>query len=364
MIFLEQYGIEMKDLFVFFGILVSSFLIGLAAKLILHKTSLRLKRLQREISSVLLESFSKSAIFIGITIGFYAGTKVFDLQANLDQILDTSSSILLIIAIAFLLFKLVEVPAIWFELKMNQAEKNINKMFIPVIRKILRAVVIILAIIQIIQVLSDKPIASIIAGLGIGGLAVALAAQDSIKHLFGSVVLIGDKPFNIGDRILIDSHDGIVEQVGLRSSRIRTLEGHLLTVPNGDLANKIIENIGERKSIRRLANITITYETPPNKIQEAIEILKDILKDHEGMNPDFPPRVYFNDLTADSLNILVLYWYFPADFWAYMDFTQKVNFEIISRFNNAGIEFAYPTQKLFMAGDENQPVNLVGLTNQ
>jgi MscS family membrane protein len=234
-------------------------------------------------------------------------------------------------------------------------------MFAPAIRKTLRVIVVILILIQLFQILSDKPVASVLAGLGIGGLAVALAAQDTLKHFIGSFVIAGDRPFEIGDRVVVDGHDGPVESIGMRSTRIRTLEGHLVSIPNGELANRTIRNIGKRPFIRRLGNVTITYDTPPEKIERAVEILKEILDNHEGMNEELPPRVYFNELNSASLNILFLYWYHPPDYWAYMDFTQKVNLEIMRRFNAEGIDFAFPTQTLYLAGDKARPLN-IGLT--
>jgi MscS family membrane protein len=101
-----------------------------------------------------------------------------------------------------------------------------------------------------------------------------------------------------------------------------------------------------------LANISITYGTPPEKVKEAKAILEDILKDHEGMNPEFPPRVYFNEFMADSLNLIMLYWYHPPDYWKYMDFTENVNQQILERFNAAGIEFAFPTQTIHLKKEE------------
>jgi MscS family membrane protein len=249
-------------------------------------------------------------------------------------------------------YYLVEIPAVWFETLMEKSDKTINKMFIPVIRKSLHVTVIILIIIQIVQILSDKPITSIIAGLGIGGLAVALAAQDTIKHFIGSFVIAGDKPFEIGDRVVIDGFDGPVESIGLRSTRIRTLEGHLVSIPNGELANRTILNIGQSPNIRRIANITITYDTSPQKIKKAVDIIKEIVNNHEGMAEDLPPRVYFNELNNDSLNIMLIYWYHPPNYWDYMDFTERVNLEIMERFNNEGIEFAFPTQKIHLANNE------------
>ena len=157
---------------------------------------------------------------------------------------------------------------------------------------------------------------------------------------------------------MVDGHDGPVEEVGLRSTKIRTLEGHLVTVPNGQLANRTIQNIGQRPHIRRIANLTITYDTLPEKIERAIEIVKELLDNHEGMHEDFPPRVFFNELNADSLNIMAIYWYHPPNYWDYMAFTERFNQEVFRRFNEEGIDFAFPTQTLYLAGDPSRPLNV------
>jgi MscS family membrane protein len=225
-------------------------------------------------------------------------------------------------------------------------------MFVPVIRKTLRVIIVILILFQILQMLSDKPITSIIAGLGIGGIAIALASQDTIKHFIGSFVIAGDHPFEIGERIIVDGHDGPVESIGLRSTRIRTLNGHLVSIPNGELANRTVLNIAKRPYIKREINIGITYDTKPEKIKEALKIVKGILNNHEGMHEDFPPRVYFNDLRSDSLNIFALYWYHPPEYWKYMEFSEKVNLQIIEQFNKAGIEFAFPTQTVHISDNK------------
>jgi len=210
----------------------------------------------------------------------------------------------------------------------------------------------VLVIVQIFQTVSDRPLTSIIAGLGVGGLAVALAGQDTIRNFFGSLVIVGDKPFEIGDRIVVEGYDGPVESVGFRSTRIRTLEGYLVTIPNAEMVNKVVCNIGKRPHIRHMANITVTYDTPPEKVDLAVAILKEILHDHEGMHPDFPPRVFFSGFNDCSLSILMIYWYHPPDYWSYMAFTEKVNGEILKRFNDEGIEFAFPTQTIYIAGQD------------
>ena len=105
--------------------------------------------------------------------------------------------------------------------------------------------------------------------------------------------------------------DGPVEEVGLRSTRIRNLEGHLVTIPNGALADEKIQNISKRTYLKRVVNIGVTYDTPPEKVERAVEIFKNLLDNHEGMTPDLPPRVVFNEFLDAALNILVIYWYSP-----------------------------------------------------
>ncbi len=345
------FDIQLWNIVFFFGTILVAIILGRIVRSILKRLANKKALQDKPVAAAAMAAVSRSMTFVLLTAGYLAGIQFLRENQELFNILSTSGDILVAIAIGFILYHLIEVPTVWFSVRMEKSDHRMNKMFIPVIRKSLRAVLIVFVLIQIIQILSDKPITSIVAGLGIGGLAVALAAQDTLRHFFGSVVLVGDKPFDIGDRIVIDGHDGPVESVDLRSTRIRTLEGHLVTVPNGELANKTIQNIGKRPFIRRLANITITYDTPPEKVKEAKAILEDILKDHEGMDPELPPRVYFSEFNADSLNLIMLYWYHPPDYWAYMEFTEKVNHQIFERFNKAGIEFAFPTQTIHLKNE-------------
>ncbi|MFC2087721.1 mechanosensitive ion channel family protein, partial [Bacteroidota bacterium] len=349
------------------GILVFSLILIWIVGKILKVTIKRLSKKQFERNNsnyaVFLNATASSITFVLISFGILIGFKSFDISEKYLNIITTISEVLVTLAIGYYILLLVDVPSNWFESLIDKSEKKLNKMFIPVIKKSLQVLVVIFIIIQIVQIVLDKPAVSIIAGLGIGGLAVALAAQDTLKHFIGSFVLAGDLPFEVGDRVVIDGHDGPVESMGLRSTRIRTLEGHLITIPNGELANKTIQNIGKRPYIRKINNITITYDTSREKVERAIEILKELLENHEGMNPEYPPRVFFNNFNADSLNIRAIYWYFPPNYWEYMDFTQRVNLEIYRRFNEEGIDFAFPTQTIFVAGDSKRPVN-IGLMNK
>jgi MscS family membrane protein len=139
---------------------------------------------------------------------------------------------------------------------------------------------------------------------------------------------------------------------------VRTITGHLVTVPNEKMASANIENIGHRPHIRRLSNITITYDTPVERVEKAVNIIREILDNHEGMHPDFPPRVYFNEFNDASLNLLMLYWYHPPDWFAFNAFSEKINLQIMREFEKEGIEFAFPTTTTFLAHDERRPLSI------
>jgi len=230
----------------------------------------------------------------------------------------------------------------------------------------------------------------LLAGLGVGGLALALAARPTLANVIGSLMIHADKPYSIGQRVNVLGHMGNVESIGLRSTKIRLLNGHLTTIPNEKMASEDIENIGLRPHIRRTFNITITYDTPPAKINRAVEIVREILAvpqsaesmegdsaatsadmatvegkteqpphPNEAINhPDFPTRVFFNEFNADSLNILVVYWYHPPDYWDYVEHAHWINVQIMERFNAEGIDFAFPTQTLHLAGDDKRPLTV------
>ena len=150
-------------------------------------------------------------------------------------------------------------------------------------------------------------------------------------------MILLDKPYRVGQRVLVKGYDGNVEKVGWRSTRIRLRTGPQVTIPNEEMARLDIENIDRRPYIRRKSNITITYDTPPEKVERAVQIIKDILDNHEGMDQGAPPRIFFDEFNADSLNIVVYYWFHPPTLEKYHMFSEKVNLQIMRAFEKEGI---------------------------
>jgi len=186
------------------------------------------------------------------------------------------------------------------------------------------------------------PLSSLLAGAGVAGMALALSAQDVLKNVFGSIMLIMDKPFIVGERIKIKNYDGFVEEIGLRSTKIRLLNGHQASIPNEYMARSDIENIGRRPFIRRSSSIQLPIDIGSAKAKQAVEIVQEILKDHEGFKPQFPPRIWLNDFKRDHLELKMIYWYHPPDYWKFTVYTDRVNRQIIDAFEAAEIEIALP----------------------
>jgi len=268
------------------------------------------------------------------------------------------------IALFWLILLFIGILDIYLKRWAAETESTIDDMLIPIVGKTLRLFIIVIGSIIIIQNITGLKIGPLLASLGIGGLAVALAAKDSIANFFGTLTILFDKPFQVGQRITIDKYDGTVENVGFRSTQIRTLTGHLVTIPNEKLVNSSLENIGERPYIRWLSNIGITYDTPPGKVEKGVQIIREILENHEGMKEDFPPRVYFNGFNDWSLNIMVIVWYHPPNYWDFQAWLQKTCLEIMRRFEAEDIDFAFPSRTIYMANDDKRQLKLQMLKEQ
>ena len=258
------------------------------------------------------------------------------------------------IAAAYALYRLVDVFEYYLNRIVKKSDTKLDDMLVPIVRKALRVTIAIIAVLLICEhLLGADKVKSLLLSAGIGGIAIAMAAKDTIANFFGSITIFTDRPFHMGDLVKIGEHTGPVEEVGFRSTRIRTLQGHLVTLPNSIITNSAVENIGKRPFIRRTSNITITYDSGHTGAKRAVEIIKDILADVPEVNADSekPPRVYFSDFNDCSLNIYMSYWVKPADYWLYHEVNQRVNLEMMKRFEAEKIEFAFPTQTLYVKKD-------------
>ena len=353
-----------------FGLVLLVILTAMAAGRIAQYTisSYARRREQKggaKVLTIFIECFTKPVSVVFFAIGLYLCklSLVFEDKTAIPVIEGISSTIekswtqianaVAAIAIAYAVYRLVDVIEYYLELWTSKTETKLDDMLVPVVRKALRITIAIIAAIYIIDNILNQDVKSILLGAGVGGVAIAFAAKDTIANFFGSVMIFADRPFQIDELVKIGEHYGPVEEIGFRSTRIRTLQGHLVTIPNSVVANSMVENVGRRPFIRRTSDITITYDSGHTKARRAVEIIKEVLADVPEVNtdPDKLPRVYFSDFNDWALNIYVSYWVKPANYWLYQQVNERVNLEIMKRFEAEQIEFAFPSQTLYVKRD-------------
>ena len=251
------------------------------------------------------------------------------------------------------LYRLVDVLDIYFTRLSKKTESTLDDQLVPLVRKSLKAFVIIIGVLVILQNLNFN-ILPILAGLSVGGIAIALAAQDTIKNLFGSIMIFVDKPFQIGHWITSGDVDGTVEEVGIRATRVRTFRNSVVYVPNGKLADSMIDNHGLRVYRRFFTQLSVTYDTPADLIELFTEGLKKIVQDHPKTRKDYY-EIHFNDMAASSLNIM-FYIFFAVPTWSEeLRCRHEILLSVIRLAEEIGINFAFPTQTLHI---ENMPGQL------
>ena len=299
---------------------------------------------------------------IGLLISaavFWLLLGLLDLTGIALIVLVSATKVVMAFSGAWVAWAIVETTGNAVERKLKAAgETGIREMVVPLLRKTAKLFIVAFALIYAAASL-DINIVPLLGSVGLAGLAISFAAQDLIRNLFGGMTVFLDQPFKLGDRILYQGYDGTIEYVGIRSTKIRTLSGHLVTIPNGGVTSEPVENVTSRPFIKRVMDVTITYDTSREMIERAVRIIQDILEEDELREPihpringdEYPPRVYFTAFNADSLNIMVIYWYVPPAYWDYLEHGQRVNLRIFEEFEKAGIEFAFPTRTLYLAGD-------------
>jgi MscS family membrane protein len=224
----------------------------------------------------------------------------------------------------------------------EKTEGGADNYILPIISKAVKGIIWTFGIIIGLDNIGFD-ITAMIAGLGIGGLALALAAQDSVKNIFAGIMIFLDKPFKIKDRIQIEGFDGVVEEVGLRSTRIRTLDGRIVTIPNSTFTDNSVVNVTSQPALKIVLNLGLTYDTDEVGMQKGVDILRQIVADNSDILEE-DCSAGFKDFGDFSLGILFIYYVKPEAHW--LDSQNTISKEVLARFTAAGLDFAFPTQTL------------------
>jgi MscS family membrane protein len=301
-------------------------------------------RTKTKLDDLIIDLIDTPIVVLIALAGLKIGVDQLSLNLKAAGIIDKVLFILFILNVSWVIINLID--AIIKNYLKPMAEKSKNGIDNAVAGVAARIVKIILWAVVILAILSNLGynISALIAGLGIGGLAIALAAQDLLSNLFGGFAILSDKPFKIGDRVKWGTNDGFVREIGFRTTRIETLDGTMLVVSNSELAKTTLENISKEPARRVVLKIGLVYNTPTRKVKQAEDILKEIILKNSDLKDD--AFIGFSDFGDFALIITAVY--FIKDPSKVLTVKSAVNREIKDRFEKARLEFAYPTQSIVM----------------
>ena len=279
---------------------------------------------------------------------FWAGARVLDLVVAAGELVDATCEILTVLAVTWFLLRLIELGGD-ITLRRYSSRGPMASTVVPMGKRMTKILVLVIAVLSLVHNLGFN-ITSILAGLGVGGLAVALAAQKTLENLFGGLTVIADQPVKVGEFCRVGSDLGTVEDIGLRSTRLRTLDHTQLTIPNAEFSSARIENYSLRRKMRLYTVLQVGYETTPDQMRWLLVELRRMLHAHARTLPD-PCRVRFVAFGAHSLDLEVFVYIDTADYSEFLAVREDIFLRILDIVAASGTYFAYPSQTLYLGRD-------------
>ncbi len=302
---------------------------------------------KNKIDDVLLTAAERPVGMLVLVIGILATIHLLNPPADIFPLVELANNLGRVASIligAWFLWRLIEGLCAYFTAKATETTSSMDDQLVPFVGKTLKIFLVLTAVLMVAQNMGYS-ISGLLASLGIGGIAIAMAAKDTIANVFGSIMILVDRPFTAGDWIKAAEFEGVVEEIGFRSTKIRTFEKTLVNVPNSSLANMVIDNIDARHVRRIKMRIGLTYDTSANQMDAAIKGIESILKKHPGVDQDYM-LVKFDEFADSSLSIF-LYYFSASKVWEeYLQVRQEVNMQVMELLEGMELEFAFPTRTL------------------
>ncbi len=278
------------------------------------------------------------------------GLSTLGLPDNVFDILRVVAKSITAAGAVWALYRLVDVLGQYLGTKAARTQTKFDDLLVPLLTRSLKIFIGAFGLVFMAETL-NLPLTSLLAGLGLGGLAFALAAKDTVENIFGSLTVLLDRPFQIGDWVTIGDVDGNVESVGIRSTRIRTFYNSLITVPNSKLISATVDNMGSRRYRRAKTMLSITYDTPPEKIEAFCEGIRELIRTHPYTRKDYF-HVYFNAFATSSLDIMLYCFHEVPDWSTELRERHRLYLDIVRLAKSLQVEFAFPTQTLYMQKEQ------------
>ena len=302
------------------------------------------KKTKNKLDDEILKNIKLPLYLIIIIIGSYYALTPLSILQPFSAELAITFIIIEILLVTFVITRIINVLFAWYAEKQKEHKKDVSDHLLFILKKIIHAVVYIFAFFIILYAFNID-LSGVVVGLGVGGIAIAFALQNILGDIFSAFTIYFDKPFEIGDFIIIGSDAGTVKKIGIKSTRIQTLQGEELIVSNHELVNTRIRNFKQMRKRRISFTFGVIYGTPQTKLKKIPEMIKNII---DGMDLADMERVHFKEFSSSSLTFEVVYYIKSKDYVKYMDTQQDINLEIKKAFEKEGIEMAFPTQTILL----------------
>jgi MscS family membrane protein len=301
------------------------------------------KKTKSKIDDIIVDTL-KEPVILGLTIfGLWYGIRQLAFPDSINEWVNNVYNVLIAITITWLIARLVDAIIKEYLVPLTEkTESDMDNQLLPVVRKGLRAAIWILGIIVALNN-AGYNVGALLAGLGIGGLALAMAAKDTVSNIFGGITIFTDKPFKVNDRVKIGGFDGIITEVGIRSTRLKTFEGRIVTIPNSKFTDGMVENVSVEPWRKVTLNLGLVYDTPVAKMEKAMELLKEIAALNTALEEN--TVIGFNKFGDFALGILFIYYIKSGE--DIIGTQSAINLEIMRKFEEHGLEMAFPTQTVY-----------------
>ena len=337
-----------------YGFALLAVLVALASKRLLAFLLTKLlepltRRTANDLDDQLLACVRKPLELLFLIVGLFVAVQILQLPTEPTDVRAGAFAVLrALIAVAggWALFNMAGVFGQYLEALSAKTENDLDDHLVPFVRKSLRVLIVILAGIMVIQNLGYST-SGLLASLGIGGMALAFASKDALANVFGSLMIIFDRPFKVGDAVTAGDMEGVVEEVGFRSTKIRTFNKSVISVPNNIIANMPINNITQSNMRRIRMTIGVTYDSTPAQLRELTGRIRTLLSEHPALAPD-AVQVNFTDFGASSLDILIQCFTITPNWNEYMEVREDVCLKIMESLEELGLQFAFPSRTVYL----------------
>ena len=331
---------SVKSYLVSIGIVVTSVVVAVLLRRLCRSWFKDLaEKTTTKLDDILLELIERPLIWLVVILGLFSGLNVLSLPEWLGSLLHKGMVLATALVVALALSRLIEIIfKEYIEKLASRTESRLDDQVLPVLRKTSKAALWIMAVVIVLDNFGYDVMA-LITGLGLGGLALAMASKDTLSNILGGFTIFMDRPFEVGDAVSVKGVKGSVEEVGLRATRIRTYDGALVTIPNSSAADSVIENISARPTMRVLFKLGLVYDTPADKCRKAVELIGKVIEEAEGTCRE--PSVHFVAFGDSALEYQVIYHVETSA--SLLEVKHAVNLGIKEAIETEGIGMAFPT---------------------